>query len=137
MATAPASSDVVVDSSVLVAILLRERGWQVWESKLLSLPETVVGAPNLIEVYIVTLHRSGKDQREAIKRCLAATQTRVAPFDESLFEFAADAYLSFGKGRHPAALNFGDCMAYALARRLDAPLLYSGDDFAKTDVRPA
>jgi ribonuclease VapC len=61
----------------------------------------------------------------------------VIPFDERHWSLAAEAFIRFGKGRHPAALNYGDCMTYATARRAGAPLLYVGDDFAKTDISAA
>jgi ribonuclease VapC len=61
----------------------------------------------------------------------------VVPFDEPHVEVATKAFLGFGKGRHRAALNYGDCMTYATARRADRPLLYTGDDFARTDIQAA
>ena len=59
----------------------------------------------------------------------------MAPVDVELIDIATQAWLAFGKGRHPAALNFADCLSYALAKRSGEPLLFKGDDFAKTDVR--
>jgi ribonuclease VapC len=61
----------------------------------------------------------------------------IVPFDADQAVLAHDAYLRFGKGFHPAALNFADCAAYALAKFRDEPLLFKGEDFARTDVRPA
>ena len=61
----------------------------------------------------------------------------VAPFDQEQARAAREAFLRFGKGRHPAALNFGDCAAYALAKARRAPLLFKGEDFPKTDIAPA
>lgn len=68
---------------------------------------------------------------------LARPRFRIVPWSDALVAIARDAFLTYGKGRHPAGLNFGDCMSYALAKSLDAPLLYKGEDFAKTDVRSA
>ena len=62
---------------------------------------------------------------------------QVVPHDRKLAEIARDAFLRFGKGRHPARLNCGDCASYALAKSLDIPLLFKGTDFAKTDIVPA
>ncbi len=59
------------------------------------------------------------------------------PFDERMIRIAQEAFLRYGKGRHPAKLNFGDCMSYALAKALDVPLLYKGEDFAATDIESA
>ena len=76
----------------------------------------------------------GRDMAEAL---LARFNIAVVPWTDDHAGIAADAFLRFGKGRHPANLNFGDCMAYALAKSLDAPLLFKGDDFSKTDVKSA
>lgn len=86
----------------------------------------------------MTLRRGATMQRE-IDDLLAQLQMQVAVVDRAQAALAADGQRRFGKGRHqpPAVLNFGDLFAYALARHLDAPLLFKGDDFSKTDVKPA
>lgn len=87
---------------------------------------------------MVAVGRYGSVGLDKTKALIARSQITITPFTESLAELAAQAFLKFGKGcGHPAQLNFGDCMAYALAKSLDAPLLYKGDDFAKTDIRSA
>lgn len=68
---------------------------------------------------------------------LARDAVELVAFDGNLFELARVAFDRFGRGRHPASLNFGDCFAYALAKAHNAPLLYKGDDFTLTDIRPA
>jgi ribonuclease VapC len=78
--------------------------------------------------------RKGPDSRPEIDLLLDRLRARVSPFGEAQARAAADAFLHYGKGRHPAGLNFGDCMAYAVAQTERAPLLFNGDDFAKTDV---
>ncbi len=70
-------------------------------------------------------------------RLIQETPVEVVPLDADRARFAGDVYLGWGKGMHPAALNFGGCFAYALAKSRDLPLLYVGEDFARTDVRPA
>ncbi len=84
-------------------------------------------------------HRGSKvsDGRTILDAWIAARRIAVVPVDHTLAQIAADAFARYGKGRHPAGLNFGDCFAYALARSLNAPLLFKGDDFARTDVLAA
>ena len=91
-------------------------------------------APKLLVVIQTRLGDAGVD---GAKQFLALQQIRTIALDEALADSAADAYRRFGKGRHSAGLNFGDCFSYALATREQIPLLFKGDDFAKTDVRIA
>ncbi len=79
-------------------------------------------------------HRRGLD---VLDKVLNAPRIEVVAFDQRIFENAREAFDRFGRGRHPAKLNFGDCMAYAVAKAHDVPLLYKGDDFARTDIRAA
>lgn len=81
--------------------------------------------------------RYGRDGIDELNLLIEANGIEVISWTGELADAAAEAFLRFGKGLHPAKLNFGDCMAYALAKSLDAPLLYKGDDFAKTDIRSA
>ena len=81
--------------------------------------------------------RYGPDGIVELNLLIEANDIEVVSWTSELADAAAEAFLRFGKGRHPAKLNFGDCMAYALAKSLDAPLLYKGDDFARTDIRSA
>lgn len=96
-----------------------------------------IGAPTLFETGIVVVRQSGDSGRTAVAAFRAALDLVVIPFGESHWEAAARAFLRFGKGRHPAALNFGDCMTYATARVADRPLLFIGNDFAQTDIEAA
>lgn len=86
-----------------------------------------------------TVVRSGRSDALAaeVRRLLKVNRVRIVAFDDTQAEEASAAYSRFGKGRHPARLNLCDCAAYALAKSLDAPLLYKGDDFARTDIRSA
>lgn len=97
----------------------------------------VIGAPNKLEVAMVMGGRFGRNGIVELQSLIEANGFEVLDWTNELAEAAAEAFLRFGKGRHPAKLNFGDCMAYALATSLDAPLLYKGNDFAKTDIRSA
>lgn len=99
---------------------------------------SLLGAPTLLETTVVVDASAMTEARASLDRLLALESVRVVPFEASHAEIAREAYARYGKGRgHPAQLNFGDCMAYAIARRDDLPLLYKGDDFVRTDIRPA
>ena len=78
--------------------------------------------------------RLGKDPRPVLYEFLREMNVEVIPFTTEHYEVAVDAFERFGKGRHPAALNFGDCLTYAVARLSGLPLLYTGEDFARTDL---
>lgn len=97
----------------------------------------VIGAPTLLEATMVLSARTKRDARGAILRSLRQLRIQVIPFTEEHFDVAADAFLRFGKGRHQAALNFGDCMSYSVASLSGLPLLYTGNDFAQTDIQSA
>ena len=125
---------IVVDSSALVAILLDEEAAPNCQQALGANESLLISAASLTEMLIVAARKNVLD---AMQTMLAALQPTIVPLTESRARAAAGAYRRWGKGFHPAGLNFGDCFAYALAREHDAPLLYVGDDFAQTDVTPA
>ena len=85
-------------------------------------------------VAVVMQEPGGRDARSLLTRLLNEASIAIVPFGEAHFSAAVEAWLRFGKGRHPAALNFGDCLSYAVAGLADAPLLCAGDDFARTDI---
>ena len=128
---------LVADSSAIVSIELREPGYLGLVDKLAESPAPCIGAPTLFEASMVLQSRSGEDPRNAIFRILKDADMAVVPFDEECYQIALAAFQRFGKGRHPASLNFGDCLAYAMAINENAPLLFVGDDFAKTDIQSA
>jgi ribonuclease VapC len=126
---------VIVDSSALTAVLLRhpEHEWLVDQ---LSRSSAVgVGTPTLAETGIVLTARLGVTGRTLLVRLVEEAGLIVIPFGEQHARLAIDAYRRFGKGRHPARLNFGDCLTYATAKLAEEPLLCLGDDFAKTDLQ--
>jgi ribonuclease VapC len=88
----------------------------------------------LLETAMVLSSRLGKDPRPVLNGLLRKMEVEVIPFTAEHYEVAMDAFERFGKGRHPAALNFGDCLTYAVARLSGLPLLYTGNDFARTDL---
>jgi ribonuclease VapC len=126
---------MILDTSAIVAILMREPGFETVVTRLAEDPNPAVGTPTLAETAIVLCARLGRDARSLLSRFLTEAAIAVVPFGESHFSAAVQAWLRFGKGRHPAALNFGDCLSYAVARLAEAPLLCVGDDFARTDIQ--
>lgn len=125
---------MILDSSVIVAIVLQEPGWEALVGRVGAEPAVGVGAPTLTETAIVLTARLGKSAGPLLARFVQETQLTIVPFTDEHWRAAADAYVKFGKGRHPAALNFGDCLAYAVARLAGQPLLCRGVDFPKTDL---
>lgn len=126
---------IAIDSSALVSIVLSEPGWQCLKS-VLDNGEFAIGWPTVLESRIV-LGRKGLDRPDIVVADFVATKRALkVSFDEDHYLAAEQAYSAFGKGSgHPAKLNYGDCMAYAVARLLDAPLLFKGADFPATDVK--
>ena len=125
---------MIVDASALIAIALREPGHQTVVAKLTAASEAGIGTPTLVETGIVLSARLGRDARPILARLLQEAALTVVPFGEPHWRAAVDAYGRFGKGRHAAGLNFGDCLAYAVAKLANQPLLCVGDDFNRTDL---
>jgi ribonuclease VapC len=131
------SIDLAVDTSALTAILLGEPDAAALLGTLMAAQRIGLCAPNRTELLVVIQARLGDPGVERAKQFLAMQRVRTIPLDEALADLAAEGYRRFGKGRHPAGLNFGDCFSYALAIREQVPLLFKGDDFTKTDARVA
>lgn len=123
---------MIVDSSALVALIMKEPRWQRIAEALTSKPYAAVGAPTLTETAIVLLAKGAPPS--LLPALVRRAAIDVLDFTERHADLAADAYARYGRGRHQAALNYGDCMTYAVARLANAPLLYVGDDFAHTDI---
>jgi ribonuclease VapC len=125
---------VIVDSSAVVAILLEEPGHEDLVAKLGAARTAAIGAPTLTECGIVLTARLGARGRVLLNEFVARFGLIEVPFGERHWRVALDAYETFGKGRHPASLNFGDCMSYAVARVANRPLLCIGNDVSRTDL---
>ena len=125
---------MIVDSSALLAIFFDEPERDDFIGKIGAAEVVGVGAPTLAETGIVIAARLGEAGLRLLTELADQAQVVVIPFDQPHWHAAADAWLRFGRGRHEAALNLGDCLAYATARIADRPLLFKGDDFTKTDV---
>jgi ribonuclease VapC len=128
---------MVLDSSAIVAIHLRESGHERLMERIDAADVVVVGVPTLLETVMVLTARLGHDARPMLFGFLRRLDAEVVPFNEEHLDAAASAFIRFGRGRHPAALNFGDCMAYAVASVAGMPLLFTGEDFGRTDIAPA
>jgi ribonuclease VapC len=128
---------VVLDTSALLAILLREPEHDHFSAILASARDPLISAATLLEASIVMRTKTGADGVTALDDLLAAASVRCVAVDQTQALTARDAHAQYGKGNSAAALNFGDCFAYALARGYAQPLLFKGDDFAQTDVMVA
>lgn len=125
---------MTLDSSALLAILLSEAGALDLVDQVLEADIVRVGTPTLVETAIVLASRRGKPSINEVTRLVEELGVTVVPFGVAEWEAAAAAYDRFGSARHAAALNFGDCLAYATASTAGDSLLFVGNDFAKTDI---
>ena len=125
---------MIVDTSAVIAILCREPGWEALLLKLEKTATTGIGAPTVAEANIVATTKRGPDGPARVARFLQETGTIIVPFGADHLTLFNDAFRRFGKGRHPAALNIGDCFTYAIARATGMPVLCVGDDFPQTDL---
>lgn len=125
---------MIVDTSAIIAIFLQESGYETLQNKLNETEEIGIGAPTLVECGIVLSARLGKDARGMLARFLEEANIITIPFTDTHFGIAVGSWQKYGKGQHPAALNFGDCLSYAVAKSANMPLLYKGNDFSQTDL---
>ena len=128
---------MIVDSSALLAILNREPDATHYEEAILAAATCSMSVANVLESSIVVESRGGVQTGHELNEFLEVAEIRPAPVTAEHLEAARLAWRRFGKGRHPAALNFGNCFAYALARVTAEPLLFKGNDFAHTDIPAA
>jgi ribonuclease VapC len=125
---------MIVDTSAIIAILQGEPEAAAFAKALAGSERRFMSAGSYLELSIVMMDRRGPAASQAIDAFLAGALIAIVPFDEEQAILARDAFMRFGKGRHKAALNFGDCMTYALAKREDLPVLFKGTDFGETDI---
>ena len=128
---------MILDASAVVAILLREPGFEHLVDAIGQSPAVGIGAPTLVESGIVVATRLGPNARDLAAAMIREAEVDVIPFAEDHGIVAVDAFLRYGKGRHRANLDFGDCLSYAIATLAARPLLFVGDDFRHTDVTAA
>lgn len=125
---------MIVDSSAILAIFFREKDAEVLLATILSADFAGIGSPTAAEAGLVLTSRINQNATGSLLRFFRETGIEIVPFTDLHWQRAIDAYARFGKGRHPAALNFGDCMTYATAALARQPLLCRGNDFRKTDL---
>lgn len=125
---------MVLDSSAIIAILRLEPEASDLARRIEADPVRLIAAPTLLECGIVLEARYGPEGGHSLDLLVYKSGMDVVSFAADHLAVARDAYRRFGKGRHAAGLNFGDCMAYALAKVTGEPLLYVGEDFSKTDI---
>jgi ribonuclease VapC len=128
---------MIVDASALVAILLEEPEGHRLDEAIVDADSCSISAASLLEASMVLLSRKGEGAVADLDLQIHRFGMQVAPFTASQARIAREAFRRYGKGRHPAALNFGDCMSYALARETGEELLFQGTDFSQTDVAVA
>jgi len=121
---------IAVDSSALIEVIAKQRRAAECADALLS-DDLILSAATLAESYIVAMRKQATDE---LTRLLAVVSPDIEPVTAAFALDAVAAYRRWGKGFHPAELNYGDCFSYAVAKTHDCPLLYVGEDFAKTDV---
>ena len=125
---------MVVDTSALLAVYLDEPDSGRFETALVNAPAAFISAGTLLEAAIVAEARHGKAGAVELDRLLRRLALITVAVDAEQVEAARLAFRKYGRGRHPAGLNYGDCFAYALAVTSVEPLLFKGDDFSKTDI---
>ena len=128
---------MILDSSAVVAMLLEEEGYRLLAETMESAEVVGIGAPTLVETDMVMMGRLDLRGGGLVAQFLEENQVIVVPFDEEHRHIAVEAFIRYGKGRHPAKLNYGDCMTYATAYVADHPLLFTGGDFVQTDIPAA
>jgi ribonuclease VapC len=125
---------MIVDASAMIAVILKEQGWESFEAALLTSPENLISPVNRMEIFMRLDKLDGDWLVQIFEMLAEAVNLKTEPVDLAQLANAQDAFRRFGKGRHKAALNMGDCFAYALAKSKGQPLLFKGDDFTHTDL---
>ncbi len=125
---------MVIDTSALIAILLGEQSSRHLIAALEDATTRKISAASVVEASLVLLARHGEAGDVQLDRLIQKLEADIVPVDTEHVTAARDAALRFGRGRHSAGLNFGDCFSYALAIVSAEPLLFVGEDFSKTDV---
>jgi ribonuclease VapC len=127
---------IAVDTSAVAAIAFAEPQARAF-AEIIGTERCLIGWPTVLECHMVLQSVPSRRGLDVLELLLKAPRLRIVAFNARLFNEARRAFDRFGRGRHRAKLNFGDCMAYAVAKANDIPLLYKGEDFRLTDVRPA
>ena len=126
---------MVIDTSALIAILLGEPDAEAFAVAIADDPKKLISAFSALEVSIVIEAKKGEAGGRELDLLLHRSQIEIVAMDSEQAELARNAWRTFGKGRHPAGLNIGDCCSYALSKSSDEPLLFKGDDFSKAGLK--
>lgn len=128
---------IALDTSALVAVALNEPEEEIF-ARIIAVRRAVIGTPTLVEARMVLESRIDEAAAIFLAELIRRPSVTVLAFDVQMYDLASAAFSRFGKGRgHPAQLNFGDCLSYAVAKARSVPLLFKGSDFARTDITPA
>jgi ribonuclease VapC len=125
---------MVIDSSALVAIILEEPDASIYLSAIANTSTAMLSTATFVETSLVLLRRRKHDALTVLDIVISQLKIETVPVDHEQGLLAREAFLRFGKGRHKAGLNFGDCFSYALAKQTGEPILFKGNDFSKTDI---
>jgi ribonuclease VapC len=125
---------MVIDSSALLAILQNEPERRAFNESIEAAEQVLLSTATFVEISMIVESRLGADGVRDLELFIAKARIKLIPVDEEQAHLAVHAFRRYGEGRHAAALNFGDCFAYALARALADSLLFKGNDFAQTDI---
>jgi ribonuclease VapC len=126
---------MVIDTSAILAILRMENDAAYFARALSAADVRLMSAANIVETGIIVGARFGPDAERDLDLFVARANIEIAPVTADQAMLARRAFREFGKGQHPAGLNFGDCFAYALAKASGEPLLFKGNDFSQTDIQ--
>lgn len=125
---------MVIDTSAIIAVLFGEGDAERYSTAIDIDPTRLMSAPSVLEACLVVEREIGEQGIRELDLLLLKVGIEIIAFNEEQLKVARHAFRQYGKGRHPAGLNFGDCFSYALSRTSGEPLLFKGDDFTKTDV---
>ena len=128
---------IVIDTSAIVALLCNEADADLYEAAIAGAEESCISTASVLECTLVLESRYGAVGSQKLEQLLLEQGIGIVAFDAEQLELARGAFRRFGRGRHPARLNFGDCFSYGLAKQLAAPLLFKGGDFPQTDIEGA
>ena len=128
---------MVIDSSALLAILFNEAEQRQFNEKIEADAIRFLSAASYLEAATIIDDRLGYEGARDLKLFIAEAEIEIVPVTLEQAEIVREAYRNYGRGNHPARLNYGDCFAYALAKATQQPLLFKGEDFAKTDIAAA
>jgi ribonuclease VapC len=126
---------MVIDTSALAAIFFHEPERDAFRNAIVAASSRLISEATVLEAGMVIEGRRGGGAGREFDLFVVRAQLKIVPIDAELADLARSAWRKYGKGRHPAGLNFGDCFSYALAKATGEPLLAKGTDFARTDIK--